>query len=195
MTRIASAELTKPPFTLNHYLEQGGALAALAYMRMVRLVYFYDDKTGDEGFRPAKDAPISVDALLHFPLHGTIFDNTWARPSLSTALKSGASTRYFDTTAALKARGATLISPLKETGFTFKRTKRIMEEERKKKNMKVVYGERVTALFEGTRPHLKKESGFQSSRTASDLKKAKNRKDHLARRAAIEKKDDTLTFP
>jgi hypothetical protein len=90
MTRIASAEFTRPPFTLNHYLEKGGALTALAYMRMVRLVYFYDDKTGDDGFRPAKDVPISVDALLHFPLHGTIFDNTWARPSLSTALRAGA---------------------------------------------------------------------------------------------------------
>jgi hypothetical protein len=195
MTRIASAEFIRPPFTLNHYLEKGGALTALAYMRMVRLVYFYDDKTGDDGFRPAKDVPISVDTLLHFPLHGTIFDNTWAHPSLSTALKSGASTRYIDTSAALQARGATLESPLKKTGFNIKRTRQVMEEERKKKNMKVVYGERVAALFEGARPHLEKKGGFQSSRTASDLKKEKNRKDYLARRATIEGKDDTMYFP
>lgn len=195
MAGIANVELVGVPFTRNSHLQRGESLIAFGQMRLTRLIFFYDDTTGEEGFRAAKNIHYPVETLRHLPLSALVYDHTWARPTLSSALKEGASRRFVDTDAAVIARGGTLQSLPKVDGFTIQETLRAIAEERERKMREVTYGPEVAAVFQGAKKHAEKTGGFSSSRTALDLVKARNRKRYQARRATIEKKNKEVTFP
>lgn len=195
MAGIANVELVGAPFTRNTHLQRGEGLVAFGHMRLSRLVFFYDDQTGEEGFRPAKKIPYPVETLRHIPLSALVYDHTWARPTLSTALKEGTSSRFVDTETAIRARGGTLQAAPKIDGFAIQETLRAIAEERERKMREVTYGPEVAAVFQGAKKHAEKTSGFASPRTALDLVKARNRKRYQARRATIEKKNKEVTFP
>lgn len=195
MAGIANVELVGAPFTRNTHLQRGEGLVAFGHMRLPRLVFFYDDQTGEEGFRPAKKIPYPVETLRHIPLSALVYDHTWARPTLSTALKEGTSSRFVDTDAAILARGGTLQSLPKVDGFALRATIASLVDEAERKKREVTYGPEVAAVFQGAKKHTEKTSGFASSRTALDLVKARNRKRYIARRATIEKKNREVSFP
>lgn len=195
MARIAQVEATREPFYLIHYLQRGGGVHAFGYLRMIRLVQFWDDTTGDTGFYPAKKVSYAVETLPHIPLDGTIFDHTWDKPTLITALKRGASSRYTDPEEHLKAHGATLESPLKMDGFQIRQTILAIAEARENKNTQVRYGEEVAAMFQGARKHAEKLGGHTFKTTAHEIKKARDRKRYEKRRATIEQKNLSVEFP
>lgn len=195
MAGIANVELVGAPFTRNTHLQRGEGLVAFGHMRLPRLVFFYDDQTGEEGFRPAKKIPYPVETLRHIPLSALVYDHTWARPTLSTALKEGVSSRFVDTDAAILARGGTLQSLPKVDGFALRATIASLVDEAERKKREVTYGPEVAAVFQGAKKHAEKTSGFASSRTALDLVKARNRKRYKARQATIEKKNKEVSFP
>lgn len=195
MAGIANVELVGVPFTRNTRLQRGEGLIAFGQMRLPRLVFFYDDVTGDEGFRAAKKVPYPVETLAHIPLSALVYDHTWARPTLSSALKEGTSSRFVDTNAANLARGGTLQSLPKVDGFAIQATLKAIAEERERKNREVTYGPEVAAIFQGAKKHTEKTSGFFSARTPLDLVKARNRKKHKARQATIERKNQEVSFP
>lgn len=195
MATIAQVELVGVPFTRNTHLQRGEGLVAFGQMRLPRLVFFYDDQTGEEGFRSAKKVPYLVETLEHIPLSALVYDHTWARPTLSSALKEGTSSRFVDTNAAIRARGGTLQSLPKVDGFALQATLNAIAEERERKKREVTYGPEVAAVFQGAKKHAEKTSGFASPRTALDLVKARNRKRYKARRATIEKKNKEVSFP
>lgn len=195
MATIAQVELVGVPFTRNTNLQRGEGLIAFGQMRLPRIVFFYNDQTGEEGFRPAKKVPYPVETLAHIPLSALVYDHTWARPTLSSALKEGTSSRFVDTDAAIRARGGTLQSLPKVDGFAIQATLTTIAEERERKMREVTYGPEVAAVFQGAKKHAEKTSGFASPRTALDLIKARNRKRYKARQATIEKKNKEVSFP
>lgn len=195
MAGIANVELVGAPFTRNTHLQRGEGLIAFGQMRLPRLVFFYDDQTGEEGFRPAKKVPYPVETLAHIPLSALVYDHTWARPTLSSALKEGTSSRFVDTNAVVIARGGTLQSPPKVDGFAIQATLHSLVEERERKMREVTYGPEVAAVFQGAKKHAEKTSGFASPRTALDLVKARNRKKYHKREATKQKNNQYLEFP
>ncbi|MFZ2206296.1 MAG: hypothetical protein WA061_00460 [Microgenomates group bacterium] len=190
-----AVELTKEPFKRHHHLNQAGGLVAFGYMNMVRLVYFYDDETGQDGYRPAKGAPIPLDTLAHMPLKDLIPDTPWAMPSLATALKEGASTRHVDTNAAFVARGGTLESPLKASGFAIRQSIQAMIKEQEQKKLTIKHGPELASVIQGAQKHSEKTGGHFSSRTALDLLKKKHQKQYRKREATKQKKNQYLEFP
>lgn len=195
MAQIAHAELVGEPFRRNTQLQRGEGLLAFGQMRLTRLVFSYDDVTGEEGFHPAKNTHYPVETLRHIPLSALVYDHTWARPTLATALKEGASTRFVDTDAAVIARGGSLESLPKVDGFALKETIATLKEETERKKREVTYGPEVAAIFQGAKKHTEKTGGFFSARTPLDLVKARNRKKHKARLATIERKNREVSFP
>lgn len=195
MAGIAHVELVGVPFTRNTNLQRGEGLIAFGQIRLPRLVFFYDDQTGEEGFRPAKKIPYPVETLRHIPLSALVYDHTWARPTLSSALKEGTSSRFVDTDAAIRARGGSLQGLPKVDGFTLRETIASLVDEAERKKREVTYGPEVAAVFQGAKKHTEKISGFASPHTALDLVKARNRKRYKARQATIEKKNREVSFP
>lgn len=195
MAQIAQTELVGEPFRRNTYLQNGEGLVAFGQMRLIRLIFSYNDVTGEEGFRAAKHTPYPVETLRHIPLSALVYDHTWARPTLSTALKEGASTRFVDTEAAIASRGGDLKSLPKVDGFALRETIVALAEEAERKKREVTYGPEVAAIFQGAKKHTEKTTGFFSSRTPLDLVKARNRKKYHARRATIERNNQEVSFP
>lgn len=188
MATIAQAELVGVPFTRNKYLTQAGALAPFAQERLVRVVLHLDDETGDTGFHPAKRVNYAVESLPHLPLHGRIFDYALQRPTLSTALKEGASTPFVDVQATHREHGGDLVSPLKTDGFKRSVTPGSIQEARTDKNNRAVFGEEVAAALQGGRERPMKEGPRW-------LVEERRKKIALARQAKEQMQNQYVEFP
>lgn len=129
MTTVAQAELVGNQFSRLFKVKKGEDVVILSQQRKVRVIAGLNDETGEMVFKPAKKVRLSVSSLPHFPLSsGRIFDSALQKPSLTTALKQGASTVSVDVN-----HGDPNYHPLKKNGFKFKSTPKEIAEERKRK--------------------------------------------------------------
>lgn len=129
MTTVAQAELVGKRFARLFRVKKGEGSVILGQQRQVRVIVGLNEETGETVFTPAKKAHFAVSSLPHFPLStGRIFDSALQKPSLTTALKQGASTVSVDVN-----HGDPNYHPLKKNGFKFKSTPKEIAEERKRK--------------------------------------------------------------
>lgn len=108
---IAQVELTGEPRSVvvgAGKIHRGDTNITLTQERVVRIVVGYNTATGEHIARPLADTTLNGEELPHEPLarYGTIYENAdEGSPTLRTARKKGASTRYIDTNGDITRKG------------------------------------------------------------------------------------------